>query len=79
MKFERRIPIIWTLITLIALPLLGLIHPLGEWLPSHLVGALDGLVRKEGAADFIGAAAVTVISSAGLLAAGIRGIAAREL
>jgi ABC-2 type transport system permease protein len=68
-----------SLVTLLALPLLGLFEPLGRWLPSHLVGALDALVRRGSITGYLGALAVTLVSAAGLFALGVNRQAAREL
>jgi ABC-2 type transport system permease protein len=68
-----------SLVTLLALPLLGLVEPLGRWLPSHLVGALDGLVRQGGLTGYLGSLLVTLASSAILFALGVRRQAVREL
>jgi ABC-2 type transport system permease protein len=68
-----------SLVTLLAMPLLGLVGPLGRWLPSHLVGALDGLVRRGGISDYLGSLLVTLAATACLFALGVRRQAVREL
>jgi ABC-2 type transport system permease protein len=63
---------------LLALPILSLYAPLQRWLPSYLVSALEGLVRTEGAAEYLPAAAVTVALSALLWVVTVRTLARRE-
>jgi ABC-2 type transport system permease protein len=54
---------------LLALPLIGLVGPLGEWLPSHLVGALPALAAGEDPAAYLRATVVTLaLTAAALLA-----------
>jgi ABC-2 type transport system permease protein len=62
----------------LAMPILGLYAPLRRWLPSYLVGALDGLVRGEGVAEFLPAATVAVLSGILLWLAMERLVARRE-
>ena len=65
---------------LIGMALVGLIPPLGEWLPSHLVGApaalADGVTE---ASDYIRAAVVTVVATAAALVGASALVRRREL
>jgi ABC-2 type transport system permease protein len=45
---------------LVALPILGIAGALQPWLPSQLVGALDGLARGADAGDYLRSVGVTV-------------------
>jgi ABC-2 type transport system permease protein len=67
------------LVVLVLLPLLGAVPAFEPWVPSRLVGALDGLVRGASAADYLRSAAVTVALSAGALWATARLTTRREL
>lgn len=64
---------------LVTMPALALIPVLEKWVPSELVGALDGLVRGLPASDFLPAAAVTSGLAVALLAGAIRRIDRREV
>jgi ABC-2 type transport system permease protein len=68
-----------SIVVLLVLPVIGIAESIGRWLPSHLVGAQIDLVRDASIADYAGAALVTVLASASLLALAVRGTAAREL
>jgi ABC-2 type transport system permease protein len=68
-----------TIVALLGLPLLGIIEPVGRWLPSRLVGALDALVRDGEPADFVPALAVTVVAIGILAALAAQGVRRREL
>ena len=52
---------------LLVLPVLGLLGTLGEWLPSHLVGALPALAGGESPGEYLRASAVTLVLASGLL------------
>jgi len=53
---------------LIVLAIVGLIPQVGDWLPSHLVGAPAALAEQAAeATDYLGSAAVTVAATAALL------------
>ena len=53
---------------LIVLAIVGLIPQVGDWLPSHLVGAPAALAEQAGEpTDYLGAAGVTVAATAALL------------
>jgi ABC-2 type transport system permease protein len=71
--------VIVTLTVLLLLPLIGLIPVFEEWLPSHLVGALDGLVRGGEATDFIRSLLVTLAGTLALQYGTIRLLARHEL
>lgn len=49
------------------------------WLPSHLVGALDDLVRVGGIVGYLRSAAVTMAVSAGLTVLALRAQASQEV
>ncbi len=68
-----------TLVTLIGLPILGILPAVAEWLPSHLVGALDGMVRGSEFAEYLPAAGITIIASVVALWAAVRLSSRREL
>ncbi len=65
---------------LIGMALVGLVPPVGDWLPSHLVGAPAALA--EGAAEaseYLGAAIVTVVATAAALVGASALVRRREL
>jgi ABC-2 type transport system permease protein len=64
---------------LLALPIVGIAPDIGEWLPSHLVGAIDGLVRDAGLGDYMRSIMVTLALTAASLWAAIRWAGQREL
>lgn len=64
---------------LLLMPIIGVVPALSEWLPSHLVGALDGLVRNEGFGDYIRAAIVTIGLTIAALMVAVRWADKREL
>jgi ABC-2 type transport system permease protein len=68
-----------TLVALLGAALLGSLTPLGRWLPTHLVGALDGLVRGGQATDYLAAAATTLGLTAAALAGAVALLGRREL
>jgi ABC-2 type transport system permease protein len=68
-----------TLVALLGTALVGSLTPLGRWLPTHLVGALDGLVRGVESTDYLAAAATTVVLTVAALAGAIARLARREL
>lgn len=57
-----------TLVAALGLGILGTIGALGDWLPSHLLGAFTSLPLGGELAPFLRAAAVTVLATVGLLA-----------
>ncbi len=68
-----------SLIVLVAMPILGVVDGIGEWLPSHLVGALAAIPSGTGAGSYVPAAAVTVGLIGVSLWLGLRWATAREL
>lgn len=68
-----------TIVALLVMPLVGVLDPIGKWLPSHLVGALAGIPGGAAITDYLEAAAVTTASIVLLLWLTIRWSAAREL
>jgi ABC-2 type transport system permease protein len=64
---------------LLALPVLGVVDVIGDWLPSRLVLSPDALLRGAEAGDFAGAAVVTVLLTGALLAAAVILLRRREL
>ncbi|MCP3995388.1 MAG: hypothetical protein GY722_10020 [bacterium] len=64
---------------LLALPIVGIAPTIAEWLPSHLVGAIDGLVRDGAASDYLRSIIVTVALTAGALWLAVRWSEQREL
>lgn len=65
---------------LLSLPVVGLLPGVAEWLPSHLVGALDAMVAGASTAtDYLRAAAVAVLATVGLLAAAAHLLDRREI
>jgi ABC-2 type transport system permease protein len=64
---------------LLLLPIIGIAPNVGEWLPSHLVGAIDSLVRGGAVSDYIGATVVTVALTVGTLSLAVRWAEQREL
>lgn len=78
--FKSVVPtVITTLAVLILLPLVGFIPDVGRWLPSHLVGALDALVRGAENADYLPALVITTTGTLVLMYATIRVTEEREL
>lgn len=65
-----------SLVALLVLALVGNVEPVGRWLPTHLSGAMTGLVRGEHIVDYLPAAATgvaaTVSALAGAIALGAR-------
>lgn len=68
-----------SLVFLILLAIPGLVPAVGVWLPSHLVGALDDLVRGGGIVGYLRSATVTLAAAAGLAAWAARAQAGREV
>ena len=57
-----------TVVVLLVLPIVGLADVVGRWLPSHLLGALDALIRDaEPLSEYLPAATVTAAGSAALV------------
>lgn len=68
-----------TLVILLALPILGILPNVARWLPSHLVGALDGMVRGTELSEYLRATAVTFVLTGAALFGAFRLSARREL
>ena len=68
-----------TLVVLLGLAILGGITRFGEWLPTHLAGALTALVRDSRTADYLPAAGVTGVLCVILIAAAVTLGSRREL
>lgn len=68
-----------SVVILLLLPVLGAAPAIGRWLPSHLVGAIDGLVRGGAFTDYLGAALVTIVLSIAAMWGAIRWSQHREL
>ena len=64
---------------LLALPIVGVAPAIGEWLPSYLVGAVDGMVRGNGFGEYLRATVVTVALTAASLGLAVRLAERREL
>jgi len=64
---------------LLVLPIIGIAPAIGEWLPSYLVGAVDGMVRGVAVGEYIRAAAVTLALTAVSLWMAVRWAQNREL
>ncbi|MEX2230071.1 MAG: hypothetical protein WEB13_10590 [Dehalococcoidia bacterium] len=63
----------------IAIAILGIVPPIGEWLPGRLAGAIVALARGAPATDYLRAAAATIAAIAVALALSIRLLERREL
>lgn len=61
-----------TLVVALGLGILGTIGSVGEWLPSHLLGAITTLPLGGDVSSFLQASAVTVVATVGLLALAAR-------
>lgn len=68
-----------TVAMLVALPLLSLVGPIERFVPSELVGAVDGLVRGLPLTEPLPAAVVAAAAAAGLAALAVRGNREPEL
>lgn len=68
-----------TILIMLALPLVGIFPDVGRWLPSHLVGALDGMVREETFSEYLPSLAVTVTMTVVALWASVRWATRREI
>ena len=79
--FIRSIPgiALGSLAVLVLMPVLALAPAVGTWLPSHLFAAVAALVEGEAATEFIPAAVVSVIATAGLMLLAMRRYDLREL
>jgi ABC-2 type transport system permease protein len=79
MTRSRLSTVLAAIVVLLGLPILGLIPKVSDWLPSALIGAIDGVPRGESVVHYLGAGGVTVVAIGLCLWAGIRWAAAREL
>lgn len=68
-----------SVVVLLLLPLVGVMEAVGEWLPSHLIGAQVGLLVDQTVGDYLLAAGVTLASIILLLVVARRGVESREL
>jgi ABC-2 type transport system permease protein len=69
-----------TVVLLLVLPIFGLVDAIGRWLPSHLLGAMDALLRgTEPWTDYLPATVVALVLAAALVWLAIRWAAQREL
>lgn len=69
-----------TVVVLLVLPLVGLVEVVGRWLPSHLLGAMDALIRNtEPFAEYLPATLVTLVLAATLVGLAFRWTGRREL
>ena len=68
-----------TVIVLLVMPIIGVIEAIGEWLPSHLVGALAELSAGAAIGEYTGAATVTILAIGLAVWMAVRWSAAREL
>jgi ABC-2 type transport system permease protein len=69
-----------TVVVLLVLPIVGLVEPVGRWLPSHLPGAMDSLLRNtSGRSEYMPAALATLVLAPTLVRLATRWAAFREL
>lgn len=69
-----------TVVVLLVLPTIGLIEVVGRWLPSHLLGAMDALLRgTERWTEYVPATLVALMLSAALPWLAARWAAQREV
>ena len=68
-----------TIVLLLVMPIVGLVEEIGQWLPSHLVGALGTIPAGTDAAEYLRSAAVTAALSPLALWLAVRWARAREL
>lgn len=71
--------VVISIAVLLLLPLVGIAPDIGKWLPSQLVGAIDGLARDGSFGDYAGASAVTIALTAAVLWLAVHWAAQREL
>lgn len=64
---------------LLAMPIIGIAPAIGQWLPSHLVGAVDGMVRGAGISEYLRATVLTTALTAGSLWLAVRWAGDSEL
>ncbi len=68
-----------TLAIALGLSIVGAVGSVGDWLPSHLLGALTSLPFGDDAGSFVRSVTVTVVATIALLAGAARIGGAREL
>ncbi len=68
-----------SILVLMVMPILGIADSIGNWLPTHLAGALGALPAGAKASEYLGATYVTVIATAALFWLAVRFAARREL
>lgn len=73
------VTVVVAIAVLLLLPIVGIVPDVGEWLPSHLVGAVDALVRGAPLSDYLGAGVVTVALTLAALGLAVRWAEQREL
>jgi ABC-2 type transport system permease protein len=71
--------ILISIFVLVLLSIVGIINPIADWLPSHLVNALTAIPEGAPATEYLKAAVVTVIAGAAALWLAVKWAAAREL
>ncbi|HEX6302447.1 MAG TPA: hypothetical protein VF148_18510 [Acidimicrobiia bacterium] len=71
--------ILISILVLVLIPIVGIVDAVGEWLPSHLVSALTAIPDGAAATEYLKAAGVTVIATAGALWLAVRWATNREL
>jgi len=64
---------------LLLLPIVGSLHTIQPWLPSTLVGAQVAMVRTDPATDFLRAATIGFVATAGVLVVALRRFRHREV
>lgn len=68
-----------SLLVLLIMPLLGVFDQIGEWMPTHLAGALGELAGGTPAGDYTKATIVTILATVTLLWLAVRLAERREL
>jgi ABC-2 type transport system permease protein len=71
--------VVMSVVILLLLPVIGVIPDVEQWLPSHLLGGVDGLVRNGAFGDYVRAAVVTIVLTIGALWLAVRWAEQREL
>ena len=71
--------VVMSVVILLLLPIVGVVPDVGQWLPSHLLGGIDGLVRGSAFGEYIRATIVTVVITVAALWLAVRWAEQREL
>jgi ABC-2 type transport system permease protein len=71
--------VVMSVVILLFMPIVGVIPDVGQWLPSYLIGGIDGLVRNGAIGEYMRAAIVTIVLTVGALAVAVRWAEQREL